>query len=550
MKVSGNPQARAAEQADFIIIGSGAAGLSAAISAAALGARVVVLEKTGFIGGTTAFSGALLWAPLHNKRNADDPPDTREQAIEYICRNSGACERQLAEAYVDSAAETLGFLERTTPLKLVSVDYPDTFPEGHGGVSRGRHVEPAMHSLRIAGRWRERLRRSPHLQPMTSGEATQWGLLRDMRKGLRRAAPTIALRLLRAQRAGGQALIAALLRGALDLGVTFRLDYRAVNLRRDTAGRVIAVDCETGGRHCRLGAAKGIVLACGGFEWSAKHVEAHVTVPLEHLPSPPLAEGDNLRLAESAGAKLARLDEIWHWPTGFIPGTSYEGREIGRLVLADRSMPHSIVVNRQGRRFADEAAHNFALAMLARDAEGNLLNTPAWVVFDQQYRDRYPILLKVLPGARNPEWLASAPRLADLARQVGIDPTGLRATVERFNSFVHAGRDGDFNRGGTAYDRYFGDSRNPRNPCLGTLEQPPFYALRVYPSAVGTRGGAKTTADGQVIDENGIPIPSLYAAGNASACFHGPMMVAGGATIMAAMTFGRRAALHAWHAII
>jgi 3-oxosteroid 1-dehydrogenase len=533
------------EQADLVVIGSGAAGLGAAVSAAQLGAKVVLLEKSDQVGGTTAFSGALLWAPLHHKRDPDDPPDTRERAIEYVCRNSGDCDRSLVEAYVDSAAETLAFLERHTPLRLVSLSYPDTFAEAPGGAARGRYVEPAMHSLRLAGNWREHIRSSPQMQPLTGGEVSRFNMLADMRRAVKRALPRILWRLLRAQRGGGQALIAALLRGALDHGVDIRLQHRATSLSRDAAGRITAVEFEHDGEKVRIGGRCGVVLACGCYEWSPADVRDHVGAPLEHLPTPPLACGDNLRLSGAAGARLERLDETWHWPSGYLPGTSYEGRKVGRLIIAERSMPHSIVVNRRGQRFGNESSHNFSLAMMEKDADGSLPNTPAWAVFDAQYRERYPVLFKVMPGAPSPEWLASAGSLSELAARVGIDPAGLESTVARFNELARSGGDADFHRGEAAYDRYFGDNTRGGHPCLGTVERAPFYALPVHPSAVGTRGGPAINANAQVLGVDGQPIPGLYAAGNASACFHGRTMVAGGATVMAALAFGRRAALHA-----
>lgn len=533
------------DETDFIVVGSGGAGLGAAVSAAHLGNRVVVLEQSSFIGGTTAFSGALLWAPLHAKRTADDPADSRERAIEYVLRNSGDCDRSLVEAYVDSAAEALSFLESVTPLRLISLAYPDTFPEAPGGVTRGRYVEPALQSLRITGTWRDRIRNSPHPQPMTGGEIAQIGMFANMGKAVRGMLPKIIWRMLRAQRGGGQALVASLLRGALDHGVRFQLECRATTLHRDATGHITGVDCEHQGKRIRLTAKKAVILACGGYEWSKRDVYEHIGAVFEHLPTPPLAAGDNLRLAVSAGAQLGRLGEVWHWPTGYIPGTSYEGEPLGRLVLTERSMPHSLVVNRHGRRFGNEAAHNFALTMLARDSSGAPINAPAWAVFDQRHREHYPVLLKIMPGKPAPEWLTSASTLEELAGKSGIDAEGLTEAVARFNTFARSGRDADFNRGDTAYDRYFGDPASAGNPCLGTVEQPPFYALRMYPSAVGTRGGPLITADAQAMDASGMPIPGLYAAGNASACFHGPTMIAGGTTVMAGLVFGRRAVLHA-----
>lgn len=532
------------EQFDIVVVGSGAAGLAAAITAAESGAKVALIEKSEHLGGTTAFSGALLWAPLHRKRHAADPRDSREAAISYILENSGPCDRGLVETYVDAAADTIDYFERVTPLRLLNTPYPDTFPERPGGLARGRHLEPAPFSLSSLGTWRARIRQPPQPQLLTNAELAAAGLLRDPRKAIPRILPRMIWRRLRGQRAGGQALIGALVSAALRLGVQLRLGTRARQLLVD-AQAVIGVECENERDVVQFAAKRGVVLACGGFEWSPADVAEHVGMPLEHCPSPPLATGDNLRLAAGAGAKLSRLDEVWHWPTGIVPGSTYEGHAVGTLILSERIMPHSIVVNRHGRRFGNEAAHNFALSLFARDADGVARNAPAWAIFDRQFRSRCLVLLKQMPGGKDPAWLTGEATLDALARRFDIDGHGLRDTVARFNEMARAGRDTDFQRGDSAFDRYLGDATQGAAACLGTIEQPPFYAVRIYPSAVGTRGGPTITTDGQVVNEQSTPIPGLYAAGNAAACFHGVTMIGGGATVMSGMIFGRRAALHA-----
>lgn len=532
------------EQFDIVVVGSGAAGLAAAVTAAESGAKVALIEKSEHLGGTTAFSGALLWAPLHGKRNAADPADSREAAIRYTLENSGPCDRDLVETYVDAAAATIEHFERVTPLRLLNTPYPDTFPERPGGLTRGRHLEPAPFSLRSLGAWRGRIRQPPQPQLLTNAELVAAGLLRDPRKAIPRVLPKMIWRRLRAQRAGGQALVAGLVSAALRLGVQLRLGMRARQLLVEAQG-VVGVECENEGGAVQFAAKRAVVLACGGFEWSQADVAEHVGMPLEYCPSPPLATGDNLRLATGAGAKLSRLDEVWHWPTGIVPGSTYEGHAVGTLILSERIMPHSIIVNRHGRRFGNESAHNFALSLLARDAGGAALNTPAWAIFDRQFRNRCLVLLKQMPGGKDPEWLTGEPTLDALARRCGIDGTGLTDTIARFNGMARAGRDTDFQRGDSAFDRYLGNATQGAAACLGTIEQPPFYAVRIYPSAVGTRGGPTITTDGQVVDEKSVPIPGLYAAGNAAACFHGVTMIGGGATVMSGMIFGRRAAMHA-----
>jgi len=254
-------------------------------------------------------------------------------------------------------------------------------------------------------------------------------------------------------------------------------------------------------------------------------------------------------MATAVGADLANMSEIWGVPTSFVPTDEHDGKQLYRITMAERCLPHTIMVNRYGRRFVDEAHNYNDVAKVFRTFDPvpfDYTNDPAWCVFDQQYRDRYWVLMTSMPGdGMDPEWLPMADTLEELARKVGIDAENLKATVDRFNGFAREGVDPDFNRGGTAYDRYCGDPRNQPNPCLGTIEQPPFYALPVYIGTIGTKGGPRTNADGQVLNAFGEAIEGLYAAGNVMASVSGPAYGGGGFTIGLAMTWGYIAAKHA-----
>lgn len=536
------PPAHWDAEADVVVIGSGAAGLMAALSAAALGQSVIVLEKSDKIGGTTAFSGALLWVPMNPKGAEVGLHDDRLAAIDYICATMGGPpDRTLVEAFVDSAAETVDFLERHSAVRLINTPYPDSFVEAPGGVAAGRHLEPDFFALRSLGRWRRHVR--PAVTPglFTFRELLGQGFIAKLKQITRANLPTILWRLVTGRRSGGNALVAGMLKGCLDCGVDVRLRTAATGLVQGDDGRVIGIECGA----VRIGARRAVVLASGGFEYNRELVAAHLPLPLEHLPTPPgLAAGDNIALARQVGAELARMDVYWNWPAFQEPGARYEGKPIAMLMIGERTLPHSLWVNGRGERFCNEAEHNVAFALEARGEDGRPLNQPAWAIVDQQYRSKYPLLYKHMPGSKDPPWITKADSLGELAGRLGVDGARLAATVQRFNALARAGQDDDFGRGRHAYERTLGD-RDAPHPNLGTVERPPFYAIPVHVSAVGTRGGARTDEHGRVLRPDGSVVAGLYGAGNAVAGFFGPRIMGGGATIMSGMTFARRAMRHA-----
>jgi succinate dehydrogenase/fumarate reductase flavoprotein subunit len=245
-------------------------------------------------------------------------------------------------------------------------------------------------------------------------------------------------------------------------------------------------------------------------------------------------------MAMSVGADLGNMTEAWWCPSLDIPGEEYDGRQLHRGDFATRSLPHTIIVNRQGRRFVNEAQNYndlmkpfFAFEPHAYERA----NLPAHLVLDQQYLDKYALMTH-MPGRPAPEWLVRADSLDALAKAIGVDGAGLRATVDRFNGFASEGVDKDFHRGDSLYDHFYGDPDNKPNPNLGRLEKGPFYAIEVHPGAIGTKGGARVNARAQVLDVDGAPIPGLFAAGNVMAGVTGAGYPGAGSTIGAGMTFG------------
>ncbi len=248
------------------------------------------------------------------------------------------------------------------------------------------------------------------------------------------------------------------------------LETRACELTmRD--GRVAGLVVDGDGRRSELAAA-AVVLASGGYEWNADLRARFLPGPLTHPHTPPANEGDGLLMAMEVGADLANMNEAWWYPAASVPGEQYEGRPLARFVGVERTAPHSIIVDRFGPRFVNEAANynDMQKAFFSFDAnEYAPRHLPCWVVFDRQYRSRYPVVT-VRPGDPDPDWLPVRDTLEGLATAVGIDPVGLAATVERWNRFVADGRDRDFGRGQSAYDRFHGDPSAP-HPNLGTIEQ-------------------------------------------------------------------------------
>jgi succinate dehydrogenase/fumarate reductase flavoprotein subunit len=532
---------------DVVVLGSGAAGLTAALLAHDSGASVQIVEKTARVGGTSAVSGAGIWIPNNHLMAEIGGQDSRDEALAY-CR-ALTMERaadELLTTFVDTAPVMLKYLEAHTSLRFSAMSAPDYYPETPGGKLKGRSVEPRLFDATALGAWRDKVR-APSMMTfcMTLEEIYHvyqafyrpWAVPQDL----------LVDRMARGLASLGQALVCGLLHAVLQRNIPILLDSRAVELLHDdrrVAGVALrrAVDGET----IRIHARKAVVLATAGFEWNKDMQAKFLPGWITHPNSPPFNEGDGLRMAMAVGADLANMSESWNYPSIAIPGETYEGRPLARGIKAERSGPHIIWVNAQGRRFVNEAANYNSVGKSFHEPKTNApgyRNMPAWAILDKQFRDRY-VVGTATPDDPDPDWLIKADTLAGLAAKAGIDAQALEDTVARWNQYVAQGRDPEFQRGDSAFDRYQGD-HSAAHPNLGTIAVPPFYAMPVHPGALGTKGGVRTDAHARALDTDGRPIPGLYAAGNVAASITGPSYYGVGATLGPAMTWGYIAGRHA-----
>ena len=547
-------------EVDVLVVGSGAGGMTAAITAADNHGDVLIIEKGPLYGGTTASSGGVLWIPASHLARAAGQEDTPDEAFTYIRTLAGEDgDEKLIRAFVDNAPSMLEYMDRETELEYASIPYTDYHAEYPGGKMGWRSHDPAPLDGRRLGDDLDRMQPS-HPATMLFGRiswtaadaapliARMPGWIKSLTRTLWRYYSDVGQRL-KSPRAryltGGNALIGRLKLSLDDRKIPLWLETRLVELIRENE-QVVGAVVEKQGRRMTIHARKAIILAAGGFERNQALREQHLTRSLnaDWSGSQINNTGDTLIAARAVGASVTRMDSAWWAPTVRVPG---ENR--ARPLFFERSLPGSMIVNQIGKRYMNEAA---SYHIVGRDMmEANVPEaptSPSYVIFDAEFKWLYPMgpVMPMFPdfmlskGAR--EILVKARTWDEMAAKLNIDPAVLKETVERFNANARRGEDPDFGRGHQAYDRYYGDPKVQPNPNLKPIVKAPFYALPIYPGDIGTNGGLRVDDRARVLDESGQPLRGLYAIGNTAASAMGRSYPGAGATIGPAMTFGYIAA--------
>jgi 3-oxosteroid 1-dehydrogenase len=541
---------------DLLVVGSGT-GMAAALGAHELGLSVLIVEKSSYVGGSTARSGGALWLPAGPVLREAGANDTAERAAVYLDSVvAGSAPPQRSAGFLAHLSATVEMLRRMTPLRLFwARDYSDYHPEEPGGSAAGRTCECRPLDTSILGVYRTRLRPGvleAGFSIPTTGTDYRWMNLvaRVPRKGVptfgKRVAQGVGGRLLgRRYAAGGQGLMAALFAGVLRAGIPVWTDTTLLRLAGD-GNRVSGAVVDHGGREVTITARRGVVLATGGFDHSmdmrwkfqSESLGANLSLGAESNT------GDGIRAGQELGADIALMDQAWWFPAvAPLPGKP------PAVMLAERSLPGCLIVDQNGHRFANESADymSFGQRLLELERSGSPVEA-MWIIFDQQYRNSYVFGAELFPRMRIPQvWYDAgiavrADSLGDLGAQIGVPVSEFTPTMTRFNENASAGEDPDFGRGRSAYDRYYGDPTITPSPNLRPLVKGPFYAVKMVLSDLGTCGGLKADERARVLREDGSAITGLYAIGNTAANAFGTTYPGAGATIAQGLVYGYIAA--------
>lgn len=537
---------------DVVVIGSGASGMTAALTAAKRGLSCVVVEKAGTFGGSAARSGAGVWIPNNEVILAAGVRDTPALAAAYLAAVVGSdvpLARQ--QSFLEHGPAMISFVMANSPLRFRWMEgYSDYYPELPGGMPNGRSMEPDQIDGNILGAELAHLN-PPYLAApaglvVFSADYKWLSLALVNAKGAAVAAEclargTAAALLGQKPLTMGQALAAGLRAGLLSANVPVWLNTPLVDLNIES-GAVTGALVTQNGATGLVRARHGVIVGSGGFEHNAAMRAQYQRQPIGTSWTVGAKEntGDGIQAGQRAGAALALMDDAWWGPAVPLPDQAY-------FCLSERTLPGCLIVNQGGSRFVNEGAPYSDVVHVMYQRNPTAPDIPAWLIVDQNYRNRY-LFRDVAPALPFPDaWYAAgavhkAWTIDLLAGQIGVPAAALRSTVSRFNGLALTGNDTDFHRGASVYDHYYTDPAVVPNSCLAPLWEPPFYALKIVPGDLGTKGGMVTDARARVLTADGTAIPGLYAAGNASAAVMGHSYAGSGSTIGPAMTFGYVAA--------
>ena len=536
---------------DVVVVGAGAAGMSAALRAAALGLDTVLIEKSEYFGGSTARSGGGVWIPGNYALREAGQVDAGDDQFAKVYLDSIVGDEVPAvrrETFLDRGPEVMDFIREKTPVRFAWVpDYSDYHPEQPGGRAAGRSVEPIPMDASFLGDELKRLHpaytkapanlivRQRDYRKISLGLRTWRGPVTMARIILNRIIATVRKRRMYAM---GNALAIGLRQGLIDAGVPVLYGHDLTGLTLEN-GRVVGVETSQGAIRAR----RGVILGSGGFEKNLEMREKYQPQPtsIDWTTGSANNTGGGILAGMTLGAEVALMDDAWWGPSIPLPSGPW-------FCLAERNLPGSILVNSNGDRFMNEALpYVEAVQEVYKGQSSGVNHVPCWMIIDQRYRNRY-LFAGLTPRQPFPgRWykngvIKKGETLEQLAAEIGLPPGNLTHTVERFNGFATTGKDEDFGRGDSAYDRYYSDPTVKPNPSLHSIDQGPFYAVKIVPGDLGTKGGLVTDERARVLRPDGSAIDGLYAAGNCSSAVMGYTYAGPGATIGPALVFGYLAA--------
>ncbi|MEM7433694.1 MAG: FAD-binding protein [Myxococcota bacterium] len=554
------------QSVDWLVMGSGASGLSGAIRAHDLGLDVLIAEKSDLFGGNTAMSGGVCWVANNPGMAAEGIEDSDEDGFTYLKHiTRGEVPDDRLRLYVRESKRVLAYLHDHTHVRYVPLaKYTDYYPEAPGGRPGGRSMDPLPFD---GSRLREHLiqLRRPHPQSQILGKfgITAKEAHSAIGVGFRTMlfmAWQMFLYLLRygkrkrwgrdTKLCAGNSLVGRLLLSVKERNIPAWLNTEVSELVFE-GDRVAGVVLNKDGETLRVQARRGVLIAAGGFSRNLEMRRRYQRLPIETdwTAGSPSNTGDGIQLGEKAGGTLDLMDEAWWTPVSLVPKSPFSW-----VMVVEKSLPHGLFVNQEGCRFTNEAAPYIDVVHgMYEDVARTNTDDPRWYhVFDATYR-RSSIAGPVGPGKvmpdkqlprryKNGNYLFRASSLEELASQIDVPADSLRHTIDRFNEYAVRGEDPDFNRGWSSQDRYYGDPRVKPNCALGPVETGPFYAVRIYPGDLGTKGGLRTDDQSRVLNAEGKWIPGLYAAGNSTASIMGRTYPGAGGTIGPALMFGFLAA--------
>jgi 3-oxosteroid 1-dehydrogenase len=540
------------ESYDLVIVGSGCASVTAALTAKSRNLTSVILEKQALFGGSTAYSGGVAWMPNSPLHGSDDSEEAARTYLNAVIQYSGDPGKSSPiakrEMFLKQGPEAIKFmLERG--VKFIRVFWPDYYSSLPGGHAWGRALMVELFDMNELGDWKDKLGvfygfpampvNSWEFVNLTLAKRTWAGKLSALRLGWR----MMKDKLTGSKTVGsGQGLQGRMLQAALREQIPIRLSTNVTELiHRD--GRVVGVRVKDAKGERTIGANRGVLINTGGFSHNLEMRQKYQPAPasVDWTMSNPGDTGDGIKMGQSLGAAVDVMNEAWWTPGSLMP----DGKYAGFHVPGESGKPHIIIVGKDGKRVGNEAGSymEFGHKMYAKGA------VPSWAILESRALSKYT-WGPIRPGTTIQSmvdigYLKRANTLRELAQQCGIDPAGLEAEVTRFNGFADKGVDEDFKRGESAHNKAFGDPTNHPNPSLARIEKGPFYAVQIWPLDVGTSGGLVTDEYARVLKEDGSVIPGLYASGNATAPVVGRSYPGAGASIGGGIAFGYVAAKHA-----